>query len=370
VAAAAAAAAFLFAAAPASADTRTFHDGNDVGGPLDIKAATQGHAGSRFVTHSVSTYEPFASSSLQDSTQLAWGFDFAGNRSIDRFVFVSWTNGALRARVLTLTRVIGSVAVSRPDARTVRVKIPVRMLSARGYRWNVGTLVGSIFDALPNGGANLHDFAKPVVRGVRVPNPSSDSSATLTFPLSFRIEDFSRVSWQVQLRVAGTSAWSVVAHGSSGGLKHVQVTGVEGTNYELRIRARDQAGNVGVSPPRAVSVPWDDSNAIFASAYGGTIMPFGGGASYLFTLHLLDTAGTFTYTFTGTYVAVIGSASAYSPGTATITIDGGAPVLFDRSHGEFNRKRIFERAGLAPGSHTIVIAQQTGTIALDGFVFR
>ncbi len=51
---AALAAGFVVAAvpSPASADRRAIVDGNDVAGSLDIRRATQGHAGPRAVTDS------------------------------------------------------------------------------------------------------------------------------------------------------------------------------------------------------------------------------------------------------------------------------------------------------------------------------
>lgn len=286
-----------------------------------------------------------------------------------------WGNGRLRAALATRTRFVASVRVSRPNARTVKITVRKALLNGRGYRWLAATFFpgGRGFDVAPNRSVVFHDLTAPSITQLSFPDPSTNASATLDFPVGFTLADPSGIrTWQLQRRPAGSAAWTTVAQGAGTGPKTPQVTGEEGATYEFRIRATDRAGNTRTSGIRVVSVPFDDANAVFAAAYTGNVTVGAGGDSFLDSLHLLlpaDTgnpvAGTFTHMFEGTSVAVIASTG----GTATVAIDGGAPELLDTSAAG-PRTKVFERTGLAPGPHTIVIVAQSGTVSLDGFVFR
>lgn len=350
-------------------------DGNDVSGPLDIKRVTQGHAGSS-VTHTLTTFAPFASSLLRQPYGITFQFDTNRSaRSFERFVFVFWANGRLRAAVTTRTSFVASARVSRPNSRTVKVTVHKNYLEDRGYRWLAATFFpgGRGFDVAPNRGLVAHDMLAPSITQLTFPDPSTNASATLTFPVSFTLADRSGIaSWELHWRIAGTSDWSLAAQGDGAGTQTPLVTGEEGATYEFRVRATDPAGNTRTSETRVVSVPLDDGNAVFAAAYTGNVTVGAGGDSFLGSLHTLSpadggnpVAGTFTHTFNGTSVAVIAPAG----GTATVAIDGGAPVPLDLSAAG-PRSKVFERTGLAPGPHTIVIVAQSGAVNLDGFVFR
>ncbi len=383
----AAGAVFLLASGPAWADTKVVTDGNDVSGPLDIKSASHGHAGKKFLIHTVSMYEPFSSSFLQGGKSITFQFDTSGrSTTFERYVFVSWSGGKLRAFVANKTHDIGTASVSRPNARTLRVKIPMRLIKQDyGYRWMVGSFAGGPgFDTAPNGVKTIfHDIGGPEITRLDFPSPSTNQSPSLLFDVSARVQDPSGFSWQLLQRLAGAVNWATVAQGH--GPYHVvggpfqTITGEEGRTYEFRVRATDRLGNMRMSPLKLVSVPWDDDNAIFASAYGGSFYTASDGSLGIpFTtyfrggVHVLDTGGTFSYTFTGTYVAVIalGTPSAVSGGIATVTIDGATPALLNLAPVAGPRRNVFSRSGLAPGSHTIVIARQSGLVGLDGFVFR
>jgi hypothetical protein len=369
----AAGAVFLLGASPAWADTRTITDRNDSAVALDISRATHGHAGAAFVTHSVTTFQPFTSPFLQGQNSFTFQFDTNHTpRSFERFVFVVWANGRLRAFVGNRTRVIGTAAVSRPNARTVRVKVRRSLLHPNIYRWIAVAFGASGFDIAPNGAPVTHDMIGPKITHLNFPNPSSDVSTNLTFPVSFQLTDPSKIaSWVLEKRPAGSSVWETVAQGAFQGNKEALITGEEGSHYVFRVRATDGAGNVS-SVERPVSVPFDDNNPVFASAYAGTFDSKASGSEcFQSWVHVLDTNGTFTYTFTGTSVTVLGYSLPFQPGTATVSIDGEPPVLVDPTLLPAGcSRKVFERSGLAPGSHTIVIARQTGQVTLDGFVFR
>jgi hypothetical protein len=360
---------FLLASGPARADIRVVSDGNDVSGPLDIRRATHGHSGAAFVTHTVSTFAPFSSSFLRGRNGITFQFDINNSaRTFERFIIVGWVNGSLRALVANRTRIIGRAGVSRPNARTVRIRVRKSLINPNHYQWLVATFFGaSGFDVAPNGSVRMHDLVGPTITQLKFPNPSTNGSASIVFPVSFRLNDTTGVrSWILQRRLAGASVWETISQGSGTGVKSRQIEGEQGLTYEFRVRATDRVGLTTTSATRQVTVPWDDGNAVFASAYAGTWFLSGFSTYFLGGAHALDATGTFTHVFNGTSVTLI---SGGLDGTATVTIDAEPPVVVTLNSAQFRRK-VFERTGLAPGPHTIVIAQQSGFFPIDAFVFR
>lgn len=360
---------FLLASGPARADIRVVSDGNDVSGPLDIRRATHGHSGAAFVTHTVSTFAPFSSSFLRGRNGITFQFDINNSaRTFERFIIVGWVNGSLRALVANRTRIIGRAGVSRPNARTVRIRVRKSLINPNHYQWLVATFFGaSGFDVAPNGSVRMHDLVGPTITQLKFPNPSTNGSASIPFPVSFRLNDTTGVrSWILQRRLAGASVWETISQGSGTGVKSRQIEGEQGLTYEFRVRATDRVGLTTTSATRQVTVPWDDGNAVFASAYAGTWFLSGFSTYFLGGAHALDATGTFTHVFNGTSVTLI---SGGLDGTATVTIDAEPPVVVTLNSAQFRRK-VFERTGLAPGPHTIVIAQQSGFFPIDAFVFR
>jgi hypothetical protein len=360
----------VVAAAPtsASADRRAIVDGNDVAGPLDIRRTTQGHAGPRAVAHSVTTFRRFASSFLRGENAFTFHFDTNDRPArFERFVFVFWANGRLRALVANRREIIGVAGVSRPNRRTVRVRVRTKLLDPAGYHWLVASFSSRGFDIAPNRLLAFHDLTPPTIRLLRFPDPSTNASATLTFPVSFRLADESRIrSWVLQRRTVG-EPWDTVAEGRGAGTKTPLVTGEEGANYVFRVRATDRAGNTRTSPTRRISVPLDDANDMFVSSFvpGAWTSADQG---FLQTLHVTSVLdATFTHTFQHGYVAWIARPTI---GTATVSIDGGPEVIVDlNAVGE--RVKVFEQGGLDPSvAHEIEISQTSGEITVDALVLR
>jgi hypothetical protein len=363
----------VVAAAPsqASADGRAIVDGNDVAGPLDIRRATQGHAGPRAVTHSVTTFRRFRSSFLRGENGFTFQFDTNGRPArFERLVFVLWTNGRLRALVSNRRRIIGAARVSRPNARTVRVKVRENLLNPAGYHWLVASFFSGGFDLAPNQRLAFHDMTPPAITLVSFPNPSTNASATLTFPVSFQLADASGIkSWALQRRLVGEAVWETVAEGRGVGTKTPEVAGEEGANYVFRVRATDRAGNRRTSPTRRVSVPLDDTHEELTGAFVGDswhVEPIPG---FLGALQVTGAPeDTFEYQFMGSYVAWIAS---QMDGVASVTVDETPAVLVDLRDVGAERVKVFERGGLDPSvPHTITIAVHQNGFNVDGFVFR
>jgi hypothetical protein len=363
----------VVAAAPsqASADGRAIVDGNDVAGPLDIRRATQGHAGPRAVTHSVTTFRRFRSSFLRGENGFTFQFDTNGRPArFERLVFVLWTNGRLRALVSNRRRIIGAARVSRPNARTVRLKVRESLLNPAGYHWLVASFFSGGFDLAPNQRLAFHDLTPPAITLLSFPNPSTNASATLTFPVSFQLADASGIrSWALQRRLVGEAVWETVAEGRGVGTKTPEVTGEEGANYVFRVRARDRAGNTRTSPTRRVSVPLDDTHEELTGAFVGDswhVEPIPGFLGALQVTGAPD--DTFVYQFMGSYVAWIAS---QMDGVASVTVDETPAVLVDLRGVGAERVKVFERGGLDPSvPHTITIAVHQNGFNVDGFVFR
>lgn len=141
-------AALLVIGSPAQADKASFTDGNDTKGRLDMKRFTHGHAGGGKVVHTVRMFSGFPSrllkapspSKKQLRPNTVWFFfDTDMDNRAERAVAVRWNRGKLRA-VVTNQRgnVFGHAAVSRPDRRTVKVKVEHQLLGADGfepYQW-------------------------------------------------------------------------------------------------------------------------------------------------------------------------------------------------------------------------------------------
>ncbi len=118
-------------------------------------------------------------------------------------------------------------------------------------------------------------------------------------------------------------------------------------------------------------MPIDDANPLLAGAYGGD----GRWEAYLDSTHTvfmktahraLGPGATFTYKFTGTYVAWLSV-----PATATfvqVSLDGGPTYAVSVS----SERKPFERSDLLPGPHTLTITAIPGYSGfwVDGVISR
>lgn len=378
----------LLVPALANATSQTVRDGNDVPGPLDIQQVKISHIG-KSIRHTITTFGRWKTALIGPSTPhfLEFGFDLSGTAKFERFVALVERNGRVRGIYFTPRgRVLDIFPASRPNKRSVSVLVPRRLLDdAGGYRWGAftvfGTSRGTIVDASPNRKARLHDIVAPKIRLISFPNPSTNTSTTTTFDVSFAVSDSgSRASglrrWRLDYR-RGSDPWASTSWFAGGGTKTVTMgSNDEGVNWRLRVVAQDREGNTSRSPARLVSVPFDETNGIFGgfgADYQGTWTTTVLGNPYRGSVAETSESGaTFTHDFTGSYIAWIGPGTpAIGAGTATVTIDDGSPVTVDQAAKSGDRAIIFEAGGLDPSAaHTIVIVQQSGTIAIDGIIIR
>lgn len=369
----------------AQAGTQRARDGDDRPGPLDIRLASSAHV-SGAMRHTITTFAPWRTGLIGSSTPhfLAIGIDLRGSQAFDEFVFFGSRNGSLRAFLITPDgRIIRRLRASRPNGRSVSALIPLAHFAQQGaYSWAAlsvfGTTGGSVVDWAPNRRALRHDAFRPKIELISFPDPSTAASDWTTVNVTFSISD-------PGTRATGIRAWTVQSRRDDGswetwgwledaGHKTVTVGGLEGGNWRLRVVARDGHGNTTFSPHRLVSIPWDDTNGKFADAWSGSWTSVAlVGSPYMGNFRETTTPGSaFTYTFEGSTFMWIGpGAPNGGPGTATVTIDGGAPTTVEQQAVAGDRAVIFMATGLDPAvPHTIAITHQSGKIAFDGIVIR
>jgi hypothetical protein len=264
------------------------------------------------------------------------------------------------------------------------VRLPRAHFSAGGgYRWATFTVFvashGTVVDRAPNRRLIAHDAFGPLIELLSFPDPSTVASNWNTVHATFSIADTGRHAtgirrWTVQSR-RDAGPWETWGWLEGGGEKTVVVGGEEGVNWSLRVVARDRHGNTTVSPVRRISIPYDNSNGVFAGAWSGSwegVYP-PPGSPYMLGLVATSVPGSaFTHTFTGSSFLWIAPGAPFGgPGTASVTIDGGDPITVEQSAASGDRAIIFEATGLDPGiPHTVVITHQTGVISVDAVVIR
>jgi hypothetical protein len=126
---------------PAAADVVIRKDPKDTAGRLDIRRVAHGHDGDDAVTHKITTYRRFPSRVLKRQRTR---FEVVIWDRHDRWagiVFIWWRNGRLQAPIFDLYHGhrIGSAEVTRPNRRTVMVRIKLTDLGEPPgfYDWKV-----------------------------------------------------------------------------------------------------------------------------------------------------------------------------------------------------------------------------------------
>ncbi len=364
----------LFAVGNAYADTRRISDGNDRPGPLDIRAASHGHAGVR-VVHTISTFSTWRVGLLGPNTPNLFALEIStdADPALERLVIIFSANGRMVARVFRLPdgRFLGSASASRPNARTVRVSIlRSRLGNPVGYRWKAhsqyraaGGCSRGCIDKAPNVGRVLHDITAPAIVLTSFPAIPAD----IEYDVSFTVSDTGGAglrSWQLQHRPFGTPSWTTVDSGTTGGPKSYHHVSAEDNDDQFRVVAADRQGNSTVSPIRLVSVPVDDD----ALTYTGTWATGGTPDDFLGTLQSSsDANATASYSFNGQYVAWVAPGGG---GMADVWVDGVLLGTVDLIAFSGPRRVVFQHTFASAGSRTILIDVLVGPVSVDGIIVR
>jgi hypothetical protein len=371
---AAATLAVLAGAETAAAGTNTLRDGNDRPGRLDIRAASQGHAGSR-VTHTIRTFGRWPTSLLGPSTPnyLLLVLSTDSDPAPERLVLIVSSRGRLLAGVFNPRgRLLGRAGASRPNRRSARVFIRRSLLgNPAGYRWQAfaffrgtGTCSGGCRDRAPNRSRVLHDLRAPTISF-----PQPGVPADTTYGIGFSVSDVGGSgirSWRLETRDLGTAIWQIVGStGSGSGAQVRQHASAEDEDEQFRVVAVDRHGNRTTSPVRTVSVPVDDGSF----TYGGGMWTTGGSpVDFLGTLHLSPGPGaTATYAFNGAHVALVMPGGS---GMADVRIDGSLVGTVDLAGFTGPRRIVFQTTFGSAAARTLELTVLSGTIPVDGIIVR
>jgi hypothetical protein len=369
--------AYLASAGPASAASGSIKDGRDAKGKLDVASVSYSRAADRSLTHTIRFHAPVQSRLLKDNL-LAFAFDIDGNRKTDRIGVVLWADGALRGGVVdNKGRLLALARVRRPNSRSIATTIPGRALDLNGgYRWVLlseykdrGRCKKGCLDAVPNGAPALFDFTAPLI-DIRVPDLSAQPSTAFTVHVGTRDPGFSGLrKWTLEFRTVGQTEWTTIGEVEGRTEADVPLAGTEGTTYEFRLTAVDKAGNRSTTT-RLFTMPIDDASPLLAGAWRGRWDAVVNPSPLLFmgTFHRSDsTDATFTYSFTGTYVAWLAGTACCT--SVNVSIDGGPPQLVMVT----GQRKPLERSDLPPGRHALTISLPPGSppgFTIDAIVSR
>lgn len=170
--------ALLTAGQGARADKKVRSDPDDSQGTLDIAAIEHRHDSRALLVHTVSMYEPWDTTVLEDGeTQIRLFFYVRGR--LTRAMFVDVTpDGSLFGEVRNWgnAKVVGFAKVWRPDDTSIRIEFPRRLIQPHvaRYGWSVGT--------------SFHE------RG----HPDCDQSGSLVIVCSDQAPDLGRVRHELE----------------------------------------------------------------------------------------------------------------------------------------------------------------------------
>jgi hypothetical protein len=178
--------------------------------------------------------------------------------------------------------------------------------------------------------------------------------------------------WELQYRPFGTSSWTTLESGTSGGLNTHHHVSAEDNDDQFRVVVADRHGNRGISPVRLVSVPIDNTSA--SLVYTAT-WTHGAGDPRDFR----DTLSTSVDVCCTVPPSRLRSRDATSPGSRTAarrttshpSFTEGVPgktVLLQLFNGR--RKIVFEHTFASVGTRTLTIHAQSGAVPIDGISVR
>lgn len=274
--------------APARADKGPWPDQGDGRGPLAIRKIEIGH---------VPTYERASTVTVVferpvDPAQLGrrdfFVLDISGNRRAKSDIWIYFVGGGKKwfgysydPRSESIGH--GGFYIKRSSPNSFKIVLPyIETRFERdhgGYRFRVasfsrtGAGCGSgCFDSVPDASWLIHDWTKPYVQYWQVPEFSLPTGHKPGASLRFRVTDqgFSGLAgWRVLARKAGAERWRKAHEGrSTSGVRRL-VPIEQGHKVDLRLEARDGAGNRMRSEVVRTVVPYDDSNKTAEATFLG-----------------------------------------------------------------------------------------------------
>jgi hypothetical protein len=262
----------LFATAPATADSWTWRDPGGRG-PLAISSIKVGHyrpSGAPKLT--VTFNRALKASQMGRKDFIVVDYEGNGKRPSDGWIYVVARNGRFESFEYnpTTDETYGTIGFERPTARSLRV-VPWNYQSggyavaAISYSENAAAgCGGGCWDAAPNRGLRIHDWAPPTFERFVAPAPTDGFWYEPTVPVTWRAVDtgLSRLArTSVVWREPDATRWRTLVTRYGGGPQKANVTAVEGAHMLLQGLAEDGVGNTASSPyPSLLRIPFDDAN--------------------------------------------------------------------------------------------------------------
>ncbi|MEO8477249.1 MAG: hypothetical protein ABI572_09385 [Actinomycetota bacterium] len=361
-------------------------DGNDTGGPLDLRSMKISRGRTKD-TISLTAIRPVSNADIDpnDGGNFAVLIDVNDNRKFDYGQYVYFYAGKLRGVLVNLatSNVVDRTApTARVSATTFRTVIQRTKIHSPGtYRF----AVFSYFDAAPCSRRDPCsdsipdtfpliplDHKAPSVNVTNLDAYASDASATLTTPVDFTFSDDTFgtgvKTWLVQRREVGASTpWEDVKTGQIQN-PTVNVPGDEGVTYQVRVVVVDKQKNKKISKIERTTFALDDRNA--AVTYGGATTQGSPAGSFLTTTTSVATAGTVTFAFSGTssFCVVGGPVSTGQTADVTATLDGNPVSVNLETDATGARARVTCMSGLTIDPHTLVLTVTSAeSYVIDGF---
>jgi subtilisin family serine protease len=175
-----------------------------------------------------------------------------------------------------------------------------------------------------------------------------------------------RVARSELQRRLGSGSWRRIGSGVARGHEQVALAGSRG--YRFRVRATDEAGNVGLSEPLVTRVVRHDSTSRLIEWSGSWRTRSSADAAGR-SLRTSNAPGAEAeLAFTGRAVALV-APTGPRDGRARVLIDGAAVATLDlHSSTRHARRIVFASAALTPGPHRITIRVLRGRVELDALL--
>jgi hypothetical protein len=363
-------------------------DGSDVKGPLDLASMkiTRGKGNDTIV---FSNHGGVSNTAIDpDNGNFAILIDTNDDRNYDfgQYVFFAW--GKLRGLLVNLrtNHIVDRTApTSRANAKTFRTVIQRGKIDSPGtYRFAVFSYYQAppcskkhaCIDAIPNRFPLIPlDHKAPSVSGLTLADFSTDASTGdgLVSPFSFDVADDAfgtRIKqWTVQRKEVGAGTGWKNVDSRKGTSPTVDVPGLEGTSFDVRVVVVDKQKNKKVSSTQRTSFPFDDRNLPAVTYSTGTLPVLGTPAdAFLQTTSAVAQNETATLAFTdGSQVCVVGGPSGASA-TANATLDVGVPVALAEETSTSARNIFGCISVLGSGAHSLVVQTSSAEpFVIDGF---
>jgi hypothetical protein len=362
-------------------------DGNDVKGPLDLASMkiTRGKGNDTIV---FSNHGAVSNTAIDpDNGNFAILVDTNDDRNYDFGQYVFFAAGKLRGVLVNLetSHVVDRTApTSRMNGKTFRTVIQrgkidspgtYRFVAASFYQASPCSKKHACIDTIPNRFPLIPlDHKAPSVSGLAIEDFSTDAStgAALVSPFSFDVADdefgTGIKQWTVQRKEVGAgTGWKNVDSGK-GTSPTVNVPGLEGATFNVRVVVVDKQKNKKVSSTKRTSFPFDDRNVAVTYSTGNPPVLGTPADAFLQTTSAVAQSETATLDFIdGSSVCVVGGPSAASA-TADATLDAGLPVALAEETTTASRNLFSCIAVPGSGAHTLEVQTTSAEpFVIDGF---